>query len=347
MIRLFRKLQDIYCDLARLREDLERLPGQCCCEEGGWSEGECRCGRRRGELLREAASQCADYRPHLDRLREDVRAFESDMRQEGCRLLAGELGWDLLRAEAAVGGIRSLVEEIAGELDDLGAGCASEALGRLRRKGEVLELRLRELGDSMSDPASRTAKWMPLRLVKNGAADRARPVTSVGGAGEDGPVTLESLREIVRRHEVCYEVSPEWASLWGAKTQIGYRLELCGINEHDEASGDEHPTPGCPRCRRTYGDLRKVAEWVMPKEEERASRYEVEPFDRAWHVAPTHRRSRNEIVLAVKVLHRRGVNEPADECERRCLKEMRAGLEELGAGEGKYRAGLAGAGAAS
>ena len=346
MTRLFHKLQDIYCDLARLREGLERLPGPCCCEEGGGREGECRCGRRRGELLREAASQCADYRPRLGRLREDVRAFESDMRQEGCRLLAGELGWDLLRAEATVGGIGHLIEEIAGELDESGADCAVEALGRLRRKGEVLELRLRELGDAMSDPASKTAKWMPLRLVKNGAADRARPVSSAGGAGQDGPVTPESLREIVRRHEVCYEVWPEWASLWGAKTQIGYRLELCGINEHDEAAGDEHPTPGCPRCRRTYGDLRKVAEWVAPKEGERASRFEVEGFDRAWHVAPRHRRSRNEIVLAVKVLHRRGVNEPADECELRCLGEMRGRLAELGVAEGVYHEGSAVVGAA-
>lgn len=343
MIRLFNKLQDIYCDAARLREDLDALPAQCRCGGAGGREGvECCCGRQEGYLLREAASQCLDYRPFLDRLREDVRAFESDMREEGCRFLAGELGWDLLSTEATVSGIGCLADEIARDLDEFGATCAAEALARLRRKGELLELRLRELGDSLSDPSSKTAKWMPLRLGRNGGAERERPASRVPAPTEEGPVTPDLLREMVRRHQVCYEVWPEWASLWGAKTQIGYRLELCGVNEHDEASGVEHPTPGCPRCRRTYDDLRKVAEWVTPKEEERASRYEVEGFDRAWHVAPGRRHTRNEIVLTVKVLHRRGVNEPADECERRCLREMRAGLEGLGVGEGKYREAEAG-----
>jgi hypothetical protein len=261
------------------------------------------------------------------------------MKQDGNRSFAGELGWDVLRIEATVGGVGSLAEEIGRELGETGAVCAAEAVERLRRKREMLELRLRELGDSISDPSSATTKWLPLRLVKNGAANGARTAARAHHPKDDGPVTPERLREIARRHEVCYEVSPEWAALSGAKTQIGYRLELCGVNEHEEDDGESHPTPGCPRCRHTYDDLRKVAEWVIPEDEERTSRYEVEPFDRAWHVAPTQRRSRNEIVLAVKVLHRRGVNEPADECERRCLAEMRGRLKELGVAEGAYREG--------
>jgi hypothetical protein len=331
-------LQDIYCDAARLLEELERLPEPCGCRgSGGHEGGECRCGRQTGYVLREAASQCVDYRPHLERLRGRVRAFEADMRREGHRAVAGELGWDVLRIEATVGGVGSLTEEIGRDLDAFGATCAAEALVRLRRKGELLEQRLRELGDSLSDPSSVTAKWMPLRLARNVGADGGRTAAHAAMPTDEGPVTQELLHELVRRHRVCYEVRPEWASGSGAKTQTGYRLELCGVNEHGEAEGDEHPTPGCPRCRRTYDDLRKIAEWVMPKEEGRASRYEVEAFDRSWHVAPTQRRSRNEIVLTVKVLHRRGVNEPADECELRCLKEMRGGLAVLGVAEGVYR----------
>jgi hypothetical protein len=163
---------------------------------------------------------------------------------------------------------------------------------------------------------------------------------------QDTDADAALLREIVVRHQVCYEVRPEWAYVSGAQTQIGYRLELCGVNVHEETEGDGHQTPGCPRCRRTYEDLRELAEHVLPKDGGRASRYEVEPFDRAWHVAPRERRSRNEIVLTVKVLHRRGVNEPADECERRCLREMRGSLAELGVAEGVYREGPAAAGAA-
>jgi hypothetical protein len=333
MTKLFDKLWDIYFDIARLREDLEGLPAECGCDGGGsHAGGGCRCGHTRG-----TAPQCADYRPSLGRVHADVRAFKSDMRREDCQSLSGELGWDLVRAEATVGGVGRLAEEIGRDLEEYEKTCAAEALGRLRRRGEALDLRLRELGDALSDPASTTAKWLPLRLARGGGSGGTRPAPRAAGPAAEGPATPERLREIVGRHEVCYEVWPEWASLWGAKTQIGYRLELCGVNEHGDAEAEGHPTPGCPRCRRTYDDLRRIAEWAMPKEGERASRFEVEGFDRAWHVAPKQRRSRNEIVLAVKVLHRRGVNEPADECERACLAAMRARLAEIGVAEGAYR----------
>ena len=339
MTKQLDSLQDIYHDAARLLEDLGRLPEPCACPDATG----CRCGRAQGFGASRPAAQCADLRPQVERLRGHVRAFESDVRREGGCSFAGELGWDVARIEATVGGVGQLVEEIARDIDEQGSACAAEALVRLRSKGELLEQRLRELGDSMSDPAGATTKWMPLRLARPGGANGTRTAARAHDPEDDGPVTPERFREIVRRHEVCYEVSPEWAAAAGAKTQIGYRLELCGVNEHDESAGDDHPTPGCPRCRRTYDDLRKVAGWVMPKEEDRTSRYEVDPFDRAWHVAPKQRHSRNEIVLTIKVLHRRGVNEPADECERRCLAEMRGRLKELGVAEGAYREERAGA----
>lgn len=338
MTKPFDKLRDIYFDVARLREDLEGLPAGCGCGDGGaHAGGECGCGHQRG-----TAPPCADYRPSLERVRAGVRAFETDMRREGRWALSGELGWDLLRAEATVGGVGRLADEIGRDLDEYEETCAAEALGRLRRRGEALDLRLRELGDALSDPASTTVKWLPLRLARGGGSGVTRPAPRAAGPADEGPVTPERLRVIVSRHEVCYEVWPEWASLWGAKTQIGYRLELCGVNEHGGAEAEGHPTPGCPRCRRTYDDLRRIAEWVMPGEEGRASRFEVEGFDRAWHVAPKQRRSRNEIVLAVKVLHRRGVNEPADECELACLAAMRTRLAEIGVAEGAYRGERAG-----
>ena len=162
-------------------------------------------------------------------------------------------------------------------------------------------------------------------------------MTGTVAESQDTDARAALMREIVVGHQVCYEVRPEWAYVSGERTHVGYRLELCGVNGHEESEGEDHPTPGCPRCLRTYNDLRRLAEFVTPKGEDRPSRYEVEPFDRAWHVAPKERRSRAEIVVAVKVLHRRGVNEPADECERTCLREMRAGLAELGVAEGAYR----------
>jgi hypothetical protein len=37
------------------------------------------------------------------------------------------------------------------------------------------------------------------------------------------------------------------------------------------------------------------------------------------------------------ILHRHGFDEPVDECEERCLKEMRSKLAELGVRAGEWR----------
>ena len=345
MTKPFHKLQDIYYGAVRLGEDLASLPTECGCRDAqAHPNGGCCC--ERPVLAGGAPAQCADYRPGLDRLLEDVRLFEDDLEREGRGYLSGELGWDLNRAGATVEGIGRLAGQVARDLDGSGGGgCAPKSLSRLKEKTELLARRIEELNNSLSDPASKTCKWLPLRLGRSAGRGRTRVVAPAPEIGADAPATPELLRELVARCRVCYEVWPEWATVWGARTQIGYRLELCGAGEHGEAQGDDRPVPGCWRCRRTYDDLRKIAEWVMPREE-RPSRYEVEGFDRSWHVAPKQRRSRSEIVLAVKILHRSDVNRPLDVCEQRCLGEMRAKLAELGVAEGAYREERAGAGAA-
>ena len=73
----------------------------------------------------------------------------------------------------------------------------------------------------------------------------------------------------------------------------------------------------------------------MPKEE-RASRYEIEPYDHALHESP-QRKFVPEVVLSMKILHRHGFDKPVDECEERCLKEMRSKLAELGVRAGEWR----------
>ena len=335
MTRLFHKLQDIYFGAVRLREDLESLPTECGCHDArAHAGGKCCC--ERPPSAGGAPAHCVDYRPGLDRLLEGVRLFECDLRREGPGYLSGELGWDLNRAGATVEGIGRLAEQVGRCLAEGGGVCAPKELLKLKGKAELLGRRIDELNNSLSDPASTTGKWLPLRLGRGDGAAVARVVAQATETQADAPVTPELLRELVRRHRVCYEVWPEWASVWGARTQIGYRLELCGAGEHGEARGGERPVPGCWRCRRTYDDMRKIAEWVMPREG-RPSRYEIEPFDRAWHVAPKQRGSRNEVVLAVKILHRGDVNRPVDECEQQCLGEMRARLAGLGVAEGAYR----------
>jgi len=147
--------------------------------------------------------------------------------------------------------------------------------------------------------------------------------------------SVDQLHVIARNHQVCYEFWPERSVAEGHKILIGYELRLCGTNSHVAAKG-EQPVPGCEFCHSTYEDLREIAEWILPREE-RPSRYEIGGFDRALHVAPHSRHSRREVVVHIHIMHRTDFNREVDECEDRCLKEMKERLKQLGIYEGQWR----------
>ena len=56
-------------------------------------------------------------------------------------------------------------------------------------------------------------------------------------------------------------------------------------------------------------------------------------FDQALHLTHKHN-LQPEVVLTLKILHRQGFNDPIDECEERCLKEMEDTLTALGVRRG-------------
>ena len=143
--------------------------------------------------------------------------------------------------------------------------------------------------------------------------------------------TINQLRDLIRRHKVCYEVWPENLVVNGQIVKVGFDLELDGVHEHM----DNRVQPGCPHCQEVYKDLQRVAEWIMPMEE-RPTTYEIQPFDRAIHYAPW-RKLRSEVSLNIKIIHRHGFDQPVDDCEQRCLKEMRQRLAELGVHAGEWR----------
>ena len=142
----------------------------------------------------------------------------------------------------------------------------------------------------------------------------------------DAALTFDAMRAIALTHCVCYEVWPEWSASGGRATRIGFAISLCGIHEN---SADNQDIPGCPHCWRTYAQLRTLAEWILP-EQERACRFEIEVYDRAWHLAPSARHGRSETVVTIKIFHRRDVNAPIDDCQQQCLREMRDKLAVLG-----------------
>ena len=150
-------------------------------------------------------------------------------------------------------------------------------------------------------------------------------------AREDSNETVNLLKDLVEMHQVCYEVWPELLIVKGQRVKVGFDLELVGTHEH----GTSTMSPGCPRCIRTFEDLRQIAEWIMPKEQ-RPSRYEIEPYDHALHES-AQRKFQPEVILSMKILHRHGFDQPVDECEERCLKEIRGKLAELGVRAGEWR----------
>jgi len=81
-----------------------------------------------------------------------------------------------------------------------------------------------------------------------------------------GPISFsdELLRNIALKHQVSYEVWPEWSGFGGRARRIGYCVSLCGINDGVEC-GHGHHVPGCIHCGLTYDELRKIAEWLTLK----------------------------------------------------------------------------------
>jgi hypothetical protein len=139
------------------------------------------------------------------------------------------------------------------------------------------------------------------------------------------------LRELIRKHKVCWEVWPEYhIDREGKKIQIGFELDLIGTHYQPRHT----PEPGCAECVKVYDDLKRIAYWIMPKEE-RDSWYEVGVFDASIHYS-AQRRFRGEITLPIKILHREGFNRPTDACEVRCLNEMEEKLQALGAHRGSW-----------
>ena len=145
------------------------------------------------------------------------------------------------------------------------------------------------------------------------------------------PLSTEGVRAILRRHRVCYDFWPQGSASGGGTTYRGYMLRLCGVNDNEHFGGECH-VPSCQYCHRTYDDLRKVAEWLIPQNEQGAHCV-IEPFDSTWHIAQRQGQSRKEIAVTINALHRQDVNAAAAACQWRCLNEMLAKLEHLGVPE--------------
>ena len=140
----------------------------------------------------------------------------------------------------------------------------------------------------------------------------------------------QTLRELVERFQICFDVLPDSYFVNKELRQIGFRLELTGTHEQ----GVEHPLPGCEHCRKVWCALKAVADWIIPRER-RDSDYDIVPYDQSIHYDP-ERKFRPDVSLRIWIGHRSGFDRPVDACEVRCLNEMTQSLKELGVRKGKW-----------
>lgn len=140
--------------------------------------------------------------------------------------------------------------------------------------------------------------------------------------------TIGQLRHIVRQYRVCYEVWPEWLMVGQTKRQVGYEIELCGMQE----SRAERNGPG--HGYQTYTQLKRIAQWLIAGNTT-AARCQMLPYDQALHRSP-RRRFRPDVILTIKILHRHDhrFDAPVDQCQELCLKQLREKLAALGIAEG-------------
>jgi hypothetical protein len=163
---------------------------------------------------------------------------------------------------------------------------------------------------------------------------------SKSGSLDSQPGDPARLTALVERYQVCWEVYPlEILAKEKSTTEIpvkegirkiGFDLELYGTPE----CGTEHVMPGCEHCRRVEIALEEIADWIMQRESPSCTHI-VSPDGAELSYAPV-RANRPDVTVRVFMAHRHQWDQPTDECEERCLKEIEQALAELGACKGGW-----------
>ena len=158
------------------------------------------------------------------------------------------------------------------------------------------------------------------------------------------PIGLATIKGLVQQFAVCWEAHPEQAVVTvldlkekarRARTElrkIGFSLELYGTPE----PAAENVLPGCHDCLRVQSALKEIADWILPREERRCM-YEVEANTQALSYSRV-RAFRPDVRAAIQILHRSNWDQPIDEYQGCCLKDMERALHEIGACEGAWSA---------
>lgn len=156
------------------------------------------------------------------------------------------------------------------------------------------------------------------------------------------PSALARIKGLVQRFAVCWEAHPEQAVITvldpkdqvrRAKAElrkIGFSLELYGTPE----SGAKSVSPGYHHCPGVQSSLEQIARWILPREE-RQCVYEIRTEPQSL-IYSRIRADRPDVRLTITIFHRNNWDQPIDECQEYCLKDMEQALHEVGACESAW-----------
>ena len=144
------------------------------------------------------------------------------------------------------------------------------------------------------------------------------------------PGDAAAIKALVQRFRVCWDVYSVEILTNNAIRKIGFDLELCGTPE----CGTEHVDPGCQHCLRVESALKEIANWILPRVNP-TCRFDVDSEGESLSYSPM-RTNRPDVVVHINILHRHEWDQPTDECEERCLKEIEEVLTEHGACKGRW-----------
>jgi hypothetical protein len=131
------------------------------------------------------------------------------------------------------------------------------------------------------------------------------------------------LKEWVKTHKVCWELLPHETAIDHKIVQVGFELYL-----YAQHSKDVKANPGCVECYELYKKLHEIALQALPVEN-RPTRYEITPFDSAFHMRPENH-LKTEVQLMLLIIHRTEYVSPIDDCEVKCSTEIQKKLKDLG-----------------
>lgn len=147
----------------------------------------------------------------------------------------------------------------------------------------------------------------------------------------------------MQQFAVCWESHPEQAvvTVLDGKAhasrvkrelrKTSFSLELYGVPE----PGAENLSPGSIQCRRVQAALKEIAVWILARQERRCT-CEIE-LETQSLIRSRVRADRPDIRLTIQILHRNNWDQPIDELQGCCLKDMEQALQEVGACNGAWR----------